>query len=87
MTPMVDLGFLVITFFIFISMSETAITKLYMPVDGKPTELPEDAALTVLLTGNDSVYYYHGKLEDAVKKNELKATTYDVKTGIGNIIR
>lgn len=88
MTPMVDLGFLLITFFIFTtSMSEPAITKLYMPADGKPTELPEDAALTVLLTGDDSVYYYQGKLEDALKKNELSFTTYNLKTGIGNIIR
>jgi biopolymer transport protein ExbD len=88
MTPMVDLGFLLITFFIFTTtMSKPAITKLYMPADGDSTKLKEDAALTVLLAGNDSIFYYQGKLEDALKKNELNVTNYNIKTGIGNIIR
>lgn len=87
MTPMVDLGFLLITFFIFTtSMSEPAVTKLYMPADGAPGTLSEEAALTVLLAGKDSVYYYHGKLEEALKRNELNFTNY-VRKGLGNIIR
>ena len=88
MTPMVDLGFLLITFFILTtSMSEPAVTKLYMPADGGPTKLNEDAAVTVLLSGNDSVFYYHGKWEKAIQNNKIHVASYKVKTGIGNIIR
>ena len=87
MTPMVDLGFLLITFFILTtSMSEPAVTKLYMPADGGPTKLNEDAAVTVLLSGNDSVFYYHGKWEKAIQNNKIHVASYKVKTGIGNII-
>lgn len=88
MTPMVDLGFLLITFFIFTtSMSDPAVTKLFMPADGAPTTLSKDIALTVLLSGNDSIYYYHGKWDGVVGKNGPGVTNYAVKTGIGKIIR
>jgi len=88
MTPMVDLGFLLISFFIFTtSMSEPAVTRLNMPADGMPSTLSEDAALTVLLAGKDSIYYYHGKWENAAKQNGIKFTSYEVKKGIGSIIR
>lgn len=88
MTPLVDLGFLLITFFIFTTaMSEPAVTKLYMPADGKPGILPKHAALTVLLTGNDSIYYYDGKWEEAFQNKKIRHTNYEVKTGIGNIFR
>ena len=88
MTPMVDLGFLLITFFIFTTtMSEPGVTKLYMPADGDSTKLKQDFSLTLLLNSNDSVYYYHGVLDDALRKKQIKLSTYDLKTGIGNIIR
>jgi hypothetical protein len=58
-----------------------------MPADGDPTKLNDDAALTVLLFGNDNVFYYHGNWENAIQNNEVQATSYEVKTGIGNIIR
>ena len=88
MTPMVDLGFLLISFFIFTtSLSEPNATKLYMPADGPPGTLSENAALTLLLTGKDSIYYYHGKWEDATQKNGINFTSYEVKRGIGSVIR
>ena len=58
-----------------------------MPADGGPTKLNEDAAVTVLLSGNDSVFYYHGKWEKAIQNNKIHVASYKVKTGIGNIIR
>ena len=88
MTPMVDLGFLLITFFIFTTtMGEPAVTKLYMPADGDSTKLNHDYSLTVLLTGNDSIYCYHGVWDNAFQKQQINLSNYDLKTGIGNIIR
>ena len=88
MTPMVDLGFLLITFFIFTTtMGEPAVTKLYMPADGDSTKLNRDFSLTVLPGGSDSVYYYHGLLHEALQRGQINLSNYDLKTGIGNVIR
>ena len=88
MTPMVDLGFLLITFFIFTTtMSESKAMKLFMPTDKGKSELGESKALTVLLAQNNKVYAYPGKFEDAVKQNKIILTNYDESFGIGNLIR
>jgi biopolymer transport protein ExbD len=88
MTPMVDLGFLLITFFIFTTtMSESKAMKLFMPTDKGITKLGESKALTVLLAKDNKLYTYEGKFEDAVKQNRIIAITYDESNGIGNIIR
>lgn len=63
LTPMVDLGFLLITFFIFTTtMASPTAMNLAMPKDtDKPDEqnkVKESGALTILLGKNDVVYYY-----------------------------
>jgi biopolymer transport protein ExbD len=68
MTPMVDLGFLLITFFIFTATMGTPTTMgLIMPKDEKDpkdlTEVKESSALTILLGKGDQVYYYMGQLK------------------------
>ena len=69
MTPMVDLGFLLISFFIFTTeISKPAITNLYMPKDGDPTKIPESKSLTILLGNNDHVFYYNGDMKPGNKK-------------------
>ena len=69
MTPMVDLGFLLITFFIFTAtMSTPNTTKLNMPKKDedktKEMEVVKSGLLTVLL-GQNNVYYYEGELDAA----------------------
>lgn len=68
MTPMVDLGFLLITFFIFTTTMSTPTTMgLIMPKDEKDpknlTEVKESGSLTIMLGGNNNIFYYEGQLK------------------------
>lgn len=65
MTPMVDLGFLLITFFIFTTtMAQPTAMKLFMPKDvDRPEEqnkVKESGAFTIMLGKQDVIYYYEG---------------------------
>lgn len=78
LTPMVDLGFLLITFFIFTtSMSQATAMKLNLPKDtDKPEEqnkLKESGALTLLLGKDKGVFYYEGQLDPSA--SNLKSST------------
>lgn len=61
-TPMVDLGFLLITFFMLTtSLNKPKTMELNMPVkpeDDKTTPVKVSQTVTVLLTGNNQVMYY-----------------------------
>jgi len=88
MTPMVDLGFLLISFFIFTTeISKPVVTNLYMPKDGDSTKIADSKSLTILLSNNDHVSYYNGDMKAAIKNNQVFQTSYDEINGMGNIIR
>lgn len=75
MTPMVDLGFLLITFFIFTStLNQPNAMKLVMPKDGgDDTPVKETGALTILANDNTGVYYYEGFYDrESVRSCSLK---------------
>lgn len=67
MTPMVDLGFLLITFFIFTAtMSSPTTMDLNMPKETEKTEeetkVKQSGALTIMLGKDNTVFYYEGEL-------------------------
>jgi biopolymer transport protein ExbD len=91
LTPMVDLGFLLITFFIFTTtMSDPRAMKLIMPNDSdpkSPTLVGETGALTVIPLADNKVFYYHGELNQALKANAWGVTNYSERDGLGKIVR
>jgi biopolymer transport protein ExbD len=86
LTPMVDLGFLLITFFIFTTtMSQPTAMRLFLPKD---TEKPEDqnkvkasGALSLILAKDNSIFYYEGELSP--DGSNFKSTNF---AGIRDII-
>ena len=89
LTPMVDLGFLLITFFIFTyHISSPKVMGLKMPADkGDSSTIGESNALTIVTSDNEKVFYYHGSLQPAMQNNRYGYTNYSVLNGIGEIIR
>ncbi|MCX6310597.1 MAG: biopolymer transporter ExbD [Bacteroidetes bacterium] len=85
MTPMVDLAFLLLTFFVLTSnLNKSKTMEIKMPKDVKDTnttKINDKMAITLLLEGNKEgkVYYYEGKLDENTK---LQATTLDPKKGL-----
>ncbi|MEI9943846.1 MAG: biopolymer transporter ExbD [Chitinophagaceae bacterium] len=88
MTPMVDLGFLLIAFFIFTTrLSEPVVVRLAMPRNGDGTKVGDSKALTILLDDKDKVWYYHGNMNDAIANKRILQTSFSLTEGIGKIIR
>lgn len=81
MTPMVDLGFLLITFFIFTAtMNSPTTMDLNMPKETdkqeEQTEIKQSGALTIMLGANDKVFYYEGELTQENASSVFKSTTF-----------
>jgi biopolymer transport protein ExbD len=81
MTPMVDLGFLLITFFIFTAtMNEPTAMDLNMPKDTdkeeEQTKTKQSGALTVMLGKDNKVFYYEGELTNENASQVFQQTTF-----------
>jgi biopolymer transport protein ExbD len=87
MTPMVDLGFLLISFFVITTeLSKPTVMKLNMPADGTGTEIGESYALTVIPAANNQLYYYFGKWEEAENEGKVHRTGYSGDNSLRKII-
>lgn len=88
LTPMVDLGFLLITFFIITTTwSEPKSMKLFLPKGEADMPIGNSTALTVIPINNNRVFYYHGELPEALIKGLFDVTNFSITKGIGEIIR
>ena len=86
MTPMVDLGFLLITFFIFTTTMSTPTTmKLVVPKNDrdKTIDVKASGALTFVIGKNEDLFYYNGLLEKA-GANYIKTNLIDIRKVIIN---
>jgi len=93
LTPMVDLGFLLITFFMYTTtMSKPKTMQINMPYKDEntpiddQTKIKESLAMTVLLSKDHRVYYYEGIGSDPNKPPEVKVTYFRPKDGIRDAI-
>lgn len=89
MTPMVDLGFLLITFFMLTTtMAQPKTMDLVMPrADGDPMKLGDSKALTIVLGRNNQIAYYEGMGDDPMQPPQVKYASFASRNGIGDVIR
>ncbi len=93
MTPMVDLGFLLITFFMFTTtFSKPNVMDLGLPAKPKdedvkppPTEVKLENSITLLL-GKDNKIFWHQQEESSLTDANLMETTFD-REGIRKVVQ
>lgn len=77
MTPMVDLAFLLLTFFILTStFNKPKAMELNFPADPKDStkNIKVNNALTLIMSENDAIYYYYGEFYREENIKQLPAT-------------
>lgn len=92
LTPMVDLGFLLITFFMYTTtMSKPKTMEINMPfkddqVKVDDSKVKASVALTVLLGDNHRIYYYEGLADDPANPPKVELTYFKPTEGIRDVI-
>lgn len=77
MTPMVDLAFLLLTFFMLTTTFNKPTTmELAMPVKGPSSDVSDNKALTLILGKDSKVHYFFGLHRQDVAQPELHTTTF-----------
>ena len=89
LTPMVDLGFLLITFFIFTTtMSQPTAFKLFLPDDkvkqDEQNKAKESGVLTILMGADNHIYYYEGQLKP--DGSNFLSASYNGENSIRDVI-
>lgn len=80
MTPMVDLAFLLITFFVMTAqMQEPAVMSLAMPKDGPSQPVGATESMTLFLSGENDLYYYEGITGEALPAGKMQPVPGGVK--------
>jgi biopolymer transport protein ExbD len=84
LTPMVDLGFLLLTFFVFTTaLSEAKAMDLVMPYDKVPIvtdKVCESCVLTVILDKDNRIQYYEGSVENNPPAKETGFAPEEIRT-------
>ena len=85
LTPMVDLGFLLITFFVFTSeLSKPKVMDIVSPVDNeKTTPVCASCVLTLILEKDNSIAYYEGLPGPGIA---IKKTSFTID-GLRNVLQ
>jgi biopolymer transport protein ExbD len=93
LTPMVDLGFLLITFFMMTTtLNKPKTMEINMPYkdeiipEEEETKIKESTALTVLLSKKHRIYYYEGMATDPETAPDVKVTGFKPEKGIRDVI-
>jgi len=93
LTPMVDLGFLLITFFMFTTtLAKPKTMEINMPYkdenlkEEEKNKIKNSVALTVLLSKNHRVYYYEGIGDNPDVAPDVKLTYFTPEKGIRDVI-
>lgn len=80
LTPMVDLGFLLVTFFVFTTtMAQSTAMNMNEPKDDDTTQqlkVKNSGAMTILLGKKDQIYYYYGQLDPNTISDQFKSTDF-----------
>lgn len=88
MTPLVDLAFLLLTFFVLTStFSKPKVLRMIFPEkleDNPNVKKPEVRdAVTILVSGDDRLFYYTGQISNATKIEEIDYT----KNGLRKLLK
>jgi len=76
LTPMVDLGFILITFFIYTTtLTQEKGLEINRPVDGEGTSYIDTSTITIIPASDHRFVYYHGTLD-----SKDKLITTDLKS-------
>lgn len=88
MTPMVDLGFLLITFFMLTTtMAKPKVLNLIMPADGEGIPVKASKSLTLLVQENNVISWYDGQGDDPNEPPKIYNSNFSPTNGIGEVIR